>query len=79
MAFKRSAVRSRLSPPEKVLKSQDFRTFSIILLYSAAEYGAERACPELRAYLPLANLKKFYIIKGDMCDVRTWSGGGCYD
>ena len=27
MAFKRSAVRSRLSPP-KVLKSKDFRTFS---------------------------------------------------
>ena len=28
MAFKRSAVRSRLSPP-KVLKSYDFRTFSL--------------------------------------------------
>ena len=31
MAFKRSAVRSRLSPPQNVLNSSEFRAFSLFL------------------------------------------------
>ena len=57
MAFKRSAVRSRLSPPKKTLKPQRFQGFSFFLRGESVRFsntfltalhrqvGAHKKCP----------------------------------
>ena len=60
MAFKRSAVRSRLSPPKKTLKPQRFQGFSFFLRGESVrfsntfltalhrQFGADKKCPPRR-------------------------------